>query len=273
MSAFARAAIVGIVALLFVVSPAALEAQTSVSPAGASPPKHCESWPNPKDGAVYRFIPAGDFMMGCVPGDSKCGKDEKPRHPVRIERGFWMMATEVEVGQYRLFVDASEWSMPKSPTFSQEDNHPVVNVTWLDAKAYCEWAGGRLATEAEWEYAARGGHDGLIFPWGNEISHEDANFVGAKGKDKWKGTSPVGSFDPNDFGLSDVGGNVGEWIAEMPRPYQATESNDLDPGSVRGFRGGSWEYPGRILRTSCRMSANLYLQNDGKGIRCVRDVE
>jgi hypothetical protein len=151
---------------------------------------------NPKDGLPYVWIPPGEFRMGATPGDTEAGADEKPRHPVRITKGFWLGATPVTVAAYKRFARENRREMPPVPDFNPEwskEDHPVVRVTWDEAAAYCEWAGGRLPTEAQWEYAARGGSDGLKYSWGNEITPENANYSGSK----WKGTSPVRSYPPN----------------------------------------------------------------------------
>jgi formylglycine-generating enzyme required for sulfatase activity len=153
-----------------------------------------------KDG--YVWIPPGEFWMGAVPGDDEADSDENPRHRVRITRGFWMSEVPVRVAE-------CERLHGKSNQSSQPD-HPVVNVTWLEAKAWCEWSGGRLPTEAEWEYAARGGQDGLKYPWGNEITPANANYDVSKRK----GTSPVKSYPPNNWGLYDMAGSVWEWVGD-----------------------------------------------------------
>ena len=160
---------------------------------------------SPKDGYVQ--IPPGEFWMGAIPGDSVAQDDEKPRHRVRITKGFWMSETPVNVAAYQLFVARhSPQQMPPAPDFNSDwskPDHPIVQVTWDKASAYCESEGGRLPTEAEWEYAAHGGKDGLKYPWGNEITPENANYAGSR----WKGTSPVKAYPRNNWGLYDMAGS------------------------------------------------------------------
>ncbi len=220
-------------------------------------------------------IPAGTFEMGCVPADTECSDNEKPRHAVTISKPFLMMKRPVTVAQYRRFAQSTERAAALPPAFAQGDDHPVVDVNWDDAVAYCSWAGGRLPTEAEWEYAARGGKDGLKYPWGNSISHDDANFKGTGGRDQWKYTSPVGSFAANGFGLFDMAGNVWEWCADLYGETYYASSPSVDPqgpasGSSRVLRGGSWDFEPKSLRTSFRGWVLTWGGCDSGGFRCVR---
>ena len=242
---------------------------------------------NAKDGLEYVWIPPGTFMMGCVPGDTDCFPDEKPRHRVTITDGFWMGRTEATVAAYERFALATQRGMPAPPSFDgawKKKNHPIVRVSWSDAGAYCSWAGGRLPTEAEWEYAARGGKEGLRFPWGNEISRERANYGAdkccsglAEGRDEWGFTSPVGSFSPTGYGLYDLNGNVWEWVGDWyDGDYYrgASSANPQGPasGERRVLRGGSWFDVPQGLRASYR-SRNPPVGWDGDvGFRCTREV-
>ena len=133
---------------------------------------------NPKDESEYVWVPPGTFWMGRVPGDNVIDErydDEKPRHPVQISRGFWLGRTPVTVAAYRRFTAARKLAMPRPPKDNPnwaEHQYPIVNVTWARAREYSAWIGGRLPTEAQWEYAARGGVDGKIYPWGDTIPPE-----------------------------------------------------------------------------------------------------
>lgn len=136
-------------------------------------------------------------------------------------------------------------------------NQPVVGVNWNDAKAFADWAGERLPTEAEWEKADRGGLVGKKYPWGDTLTNNDANFGGAGGKDKWDGTAPVGSFAPNGYGLYDMAGNVWEWCADWyDGNYYANspKSNPTGPssGQYKVLRGGSCDSSDDYMRTAYR---------------------
>lgn len=227
-------------------------------------------------------IPTGTVQIGCVPGDGACLDNERPRHQVTITRPFELMATEVTVAQYLTFAQATRRPLPRQPDFVQTGTHPIVHVDWEDAAAFCRWAGGRLPTEAEWEYAARAGHAGRIHGSGDELSSDWANYgdniccEGAvDGADRWLKTAPVGSFPPNDFGLYDMSGNVWEWVADWHAPYAAGPA--VDPqgpatGIGRVARGGSWLNDPSVLRLSVRLSFHPAARTSNVGARCARNL-
>ena len=227
-------------------------------------------------------IPAGQFQMGCVPDDAQCLDNEQPRHWVTISQPFDLMETEVTVAHYDAFVRATGYPPPALPDFPQGPNHPAVLLDWDDATAFCAWAGGRLPTEAEWEYAARAGHDGWIYWWGNELSRDRANFGAEEccegatgGADRWANTAPVGSLPPNDFGLYDITGNVWEWVADWHGDYPAEPVVDPRSGEFgfgRVARGASWLNFPAVTRVSVRLLFPPSGQTSNVGARCARDV-
>ena len=227
-------------------------------------------------------IPAGSFQMGCAPNDAACLDSERPRHEVTLST-FDLMATEVTVGQYAAFVAATGYDRPETPDFPQESDHPVVHLTWQAAAAFCDWAGGRLPTEAEWEYAARAGHDGRLYWWGNALTRDYANFGdvdccrGATGgADAWVNTAPVGSFPANDFGFHDMTGNVWEWVngwitvAYPDGPL--TDPPPAETGYLRVMRGASWLNFPNVLRLSVRLPFAGDGHTSNVGARCARDA-
>jgi formylglycine-generating enzyme required for sulfatase activity len=205
---------------------------------------------NPKDGLKYVWIPPGTFMMGCSPGDTECFDAEKPLHQVMITKGFWMGQTEVTVAAYRRFVGSTGTQMPAAPNFNAGWNNqdmPIVNVTWDEATAFCGWAGGRLPTEAEWEYAARAGSTEARYGSLDEVAWHSANSGGR--------THEVAQKRANGFGLYDTLGNVWEWVNDWYDDDYYQNSSSQDPsgpasGQFRVLRGGSWLDSPRGLRVS-----------------------
>lgn len=223
---------------------------------------------SPKDGMTQLFIPSGIFIMGGL--DVHRENDELPPHEVYVS-AFWMDQVEVTNGMYNLCVQSGECRPPSQlRSDNREDyfgnpefqDYPVVYVTWYDANAYCQWAGRRLPTEAEWERAARG-DDKRNFPWGDEFPNEyNANAINIVGD-----TSRVGSYaeGASPFGVLDMAGNVWEWVADWYKPDYYAKSpleNPLGPSeddvfnTMRVIRGGSFQDDGVVLRLANRNFLN-----------------
>jgi formylglycine-generating enzyme len=188
-----------------------------------------------------------------------------------------------------LGVDGACWSLPEGPGSSIRDrmDHPVVHVSWADATAYSIWSGARLPTEAEWEYAARGGLIQAKYAWGNELTPDrkhrcniwqgtfpDVNTA----EDGWEATCPVDAYEPNDFGLYNVAGNVWEWCADWFHPGYRRRRERTDPtgppnGTTRVMRGGSFlchkSYCNRY-RVAARTSNTPDSATTNLGFRCAR---
>lgn len=222
---------------------------------------------NPDDGQRYVYVPPGTFQMGCSTGDSYCYPNESPLHEVRITKGYWMQEVEVTVGSYRKFCERTGSPTQAAPKFTQADDHPVVNVSWNEADTYCKGAGGRLPTEAEWEYAARAGTTLPQYGQLDEIAWYGQNSQG--------GTHPGGKKKPNRLGLYDMFGNAWEWCSDWYGDYPATAATDPQGplnGSLRIVRGAAWD--SQVWNT--RASDRGAMPPDGRqivvGFRCVRDV-
>jgi formylglycine-generating enzyme required for sulfatase activity len=257
---------------------------------------------NPKDGLKYVWIPPGTFMMGCSAGDNECKDWEKPAHEVTISKGFWIGQTEVTVGAYKRFAAATGRQLPPEPNHSGrllnpgwgDEAMPIVDVARDDAQAYCSWAGGRLPTEAEWEYAARAGSTGARYGGLDEIAwyadnsgrerldstgiwNEDRAKYGRRLNENGNGMHEVGQKRANGFGLYDMLGNVWEWVNDRfdQNYYQNSPSQDpMGPasGQYRVLRGGSWLVYPISVRVSERDFSNPAADGYDFGFRCGGEV-
>jgi len=235
------------------------------------------------------------------PDDPHMFADETPRRKVRLS-AYYMYRTEVTVAQYRRFCTATGRQMPPEPIrpvhgsrvpWKWDDRHPIVNVTWRDAKAYADWAGAALPTEAEWEKAARGG-DRRIFPWGDAWpppqqagNFADSTFGAANlcpkfpvdaCTDGFVFTAPAGAFAANPYGVYDMAGNAAEWCADWyDAAYYRSAPGRNPAGPVSGVwrvvRGGSW-YDGspgslRVARRGDYFHLPVGASSCVVGFRCV----
>jgi formylglycine-generating enzyme required for sulfatase activity len=216
-------------------------------------------------------------LMGSTDSDPDARADEKPQHTVYLD-AYWIDKTEVTAAQYQRCVDSGVCSAPKAGalcTYGANDksDHPVNCVDWSQAAAYCQWAGRRLPTEAEWEKAARG-VDGRIYPWGDQSPDAAlANFNEKVGRT----TTPVGSYPAgvSHYGALDMAGNVWEWTADwFYDTYYAKSPHENPTGPGPGFervlRGGAWFNSANFVRAAYRGRNTPDSRNDYVGFRCAR---
>ena len=229
---------------------------------------------NVKDGSTLILIPGGEFVMG-----SEVYSNEAPPHRVQLSP-YWISRTEISNAMYRRF--QRETDHRPSDFVNDElyngDDQPVVGVDYSDALAYCQWAGGRLPTEAEWEFAARG-TDGRLFPWGNDRPDPKRAVYGLVfgkgGKAASVGSRPA---DVSPFGVMDMAGNVLEWCSDWAAPYEADSGNaQANPsgagqGIYRIMRGGCWVYQEESLRATTRFFSVPHQKVNFAGFRMVVDV-
>jgi serine/threonine-protein kinase len=232
------------------------------------------------DGMAQVFVPAGEFLMGATDADANATAFEKPQHTVYLD-AFWMDQTEVTNAMYAACVGAGACLIPissgsethleyfRNPTFA---DYPVLYVSWANARAYCQWAGRRLPTEAEWEKAARG-VEGRLFPWGDTLpSPSRANFNKNVGD-----TTAVGQYPDNasPYGALDMAGNVWEWVNDWySGPYYAASPaanpQGPDSGEVRVLRGGAWDSELKDIRAAARFPFGPTSRQNFIGFRCAQ---
>ncbi len=220
-------------------------------------------------------LPGGRFVMGSA--SAWAPVNERPAHSTTVT-SFWIDRTEVTVGAYRACVDAGACARPErasaSCTFDGDDSElPVSCVHWHDADDYCRFAGKRLPSEAEWEYAARGPY-ALPFPWGNAPTCNNAvvllNVQSGKGcapHPARVGTHPAGA---SMFGVQDMSGNVEEWTSDW---YAELEGPSPRAGVAHVLRGGGWLSTAAMSRTTSRDWGSALEAGPNVGMRCARDGE
>lgn len=237
-----------------------------------------DTWTRPQDQMVMVFIPSGEFLMGSPEDHPLAHADEKPQHTVYLD-AYWIDQSELTNAHYQICVDAGICEPPLScdrgePTYGEETlwDHPVVCVNWEEAGAYCEWVGGRLPTEAEWEKAARG-TEALEYPWGAEFDPQKCN----TSESELGMTTPSGTYSPvgdSPYGLSDMAGNVLEWVIDVYDIEYYAHSSSRNPrgpasGERKSLRGGSWYGDARNARAAYRYYDRPFGRGPGVGFRCV----
>jgi len=215
-------------------------------------------------------IPAGEFQMGSENGDS----NEIPVHPVYVDE-FQIWKYEITNKQFNQCIRSGVCT---GNLVTAKLDHPVVNVNWYDAETFCEWAGGRLSAEAEWEKAARG-TDKRTYPWGENIDCSLANYFGKdNGNDYCVGdTTPVGSYESgkSPHAVYDMAGNVWEWTNSLYKayPYNAKDGReDLNAFGYRVLRGGAWDFSVSYVRSTGRYWLDPTSSYYSVGFRCVRSL-
>ncbi len=298
--------------LLAILAGCGTQSVPSAAPGASLTPATTSAMPSPvpgvgntqtreRDGMVMVYVPAGEFEMG--------SGQESPVHKVGLD-AFWIDQTEMTNAWFATFLneqgnqveDGVSWLEPGagesgivyghieeedgvfSPQAGYED-HPVIEVSWYGAAAYCAWAGGRLPTEAEWEYAARGAQ-GWVYPWGDAFDGTRVNYCDASCTQKWKDTdfddgsaewAPVGSYPSGASwcGAMDMAGNVWEWVSDWWSEDYYAHSRSQNPqgpdgGTFRIARGGSWFDEPERVSTSVRkgLTPSSYRMH-WVGFRCV----
>lgn len=293
--------------------------RSPLPPAFAQAPS---TWVRPTDGMTMVYVPAGEFVMGldsqelqyvlelcaqynpgchlCDPGRDACRldwfQDALPAHPVRVG-AFWIDRTEVTNAQYRRCVRAGVCTPPQKESLYTNDvyhtdpaydAYPVVHVSWEQAATYCSWVGGRLPTEAEWEYAARG-PQGNLFPWGETFDGRRLNYCDANCWFAWRDhqfddgyadTAPVGSYPSGASwcGALDLAGNVWEWVsdgysadgyAHAPSVSPPGAEASFPESAERVLRGGSWGVEPVYVNSAYRWHALPDRTKIYWGFRCV----
>jgi len=221
------------------------------------------------------LIPAGTFTMGSPTSEAERSKNEV-QHQVTLS-AFMMSKYEVTFEQYDNFCVATGRKKPCDEGWGR-DSHPVINVSWDDATAFALWMGCRLPTEAEWEFAARGGTS-TPFNTGNNLTSLQANYDGnnpyytnSKGEYR-KQTMPAGTFEANKYGLFDMHGNVWEWCSDLYGAYSTSPQTDPKgamSGKTRVRRGGGWNDYARRCRSAYRDNVTPSYRDYSIGIRLVK---
>jgi len=220
------------------------------------------------------LLAGGEYIMG---GDTTA--EYWPPHKVYLD-SFYIDKYEVTNAQYNRFCEETHnrlpefWDMDKYHSGMKYPNHPVMGISWREAKAYADWAGKRLPTEAEWEYAARGGLADIVYTFGDEADTTKANFAY---KGVMRGPVKIGSYEPNAYGLFDMCGNVCEWVSDIYDGYYYKDSEYKNPqgpekGRFRVFRGGGWHTGPGCVKVYFRNALPSNWLDFNVGFRCAKDL-
>jgi formylglycine-generating enzyme len=244
--------------------------EDSLVPLGKNPQGFDEYWRS-KDGALLVRIPEGEFRMGSAEGEGE--PNEHPQRKVYVSP-YLIDKAEVTWGQYEKFSKATGTPLPEPPLWGMLDDYPVTAVIWSEAAAFCEWVGGRLPSEAEWEKAARG-EDGRRYPWGEDWDPDRCNTRdGGPHRPRGVGVFP-GCVSP--YGALDMCGSVWEYCLDWYEEKYYETSPTRDPrgpgsGQLRVLRGGSWLEPSISTRPALRRGTDPLWRNTRHGFRCAQDA-
>ena len=231
---------------------------------------------NPVDYMILAYVPAGEFLMGASHYDSGLDENELPQHSVYLD-AFWISKTQVTNAMFTACVNTNICNYSVSHTTNPHyldplyANHPVVYVSWEMAQTYCNWTGGRLPTEAEWEKAARG-PDGVRYAWGEELPR--LKFVNANNEYGTTTAAGIFPYGKSYYGVFDMGGNVREWVSDWYNAayYQTTpDRNPMGPstGDKKVLKGASFSDNYRYCRVSNRLAHEPKSPGNVRGFRCV----
>lgn len=219
------------------------------------------------------LVEGGSFMMGCEETDKDCYPDEMPRHKVSVD-SFYISKYEITVKQYKEFCKSTKQKMPQPPSWGWRDDHPIINIGWQDAYNFAKWAGARLPTEAEWEYAARGGNKSKNYEYSGSNNYDE---VGWSYENSGIMTNPVGKKKPNELGIYDMSGNVWEWVNDDYEIFYYKDSPQNNPkgpkkGIGKGNRGGCYNFDYKLMRVSHRRGSGQEASGYCTGFRIVKDI-
>jgi formylglycine-generating enzyme required for sulfatase activity len=266
---------------MFCVGPSLADHESSMQPPLWTPLDEPERLAGLEVPSGMVVVPAGEFLMGSDPHkDRAAGPQELPQRRVYLD-GFRIDRYEVSNVEYLRFVLGMGMEWPKfwrdRPFPEKSALHPVINVSWYEADAYCRWAGKRLPTEAEWEKAARG-MDGRIFPWGDEPAGWIKSNIAHSGSKRGFKYPPLANINRYDKGVSPYGvyqmaGNVSEWVSDWFEAEYYRHRGELNPqgpttGALKVFRGGSWNEDPEVARSAGRNAAPPDHRSYLTGFRC-----
>lgn len=225
-------------------------------------------------GQEFVRVEGGYFDMGCNEEDKDCYPDEMPAHKVFVST-FEIGKYEVTVREYKEFCSATQRNMPSAPSYGWQDDMPIVNVSWQDAYDYAKWKSCRLPTEAEWEYAAKGGNKSKGYLYAGSDDYEKVGWCYENSNGR---LHPVGQKQPNELGIYDMSGNAWEWCNDNYEIFYYKSSPQKNPkGPQKGLgkvnRGGCFAFDFGLMSVHHRRCSDINSFGTGTGFRLARDIK